>query len=89
MSSHLERLCFNLEVNLYREKDDPKNVLVCFSIDHHAEQRHLLQSGRVPVSTLSLIECLAKVIRRIIEGSAFDDASSPRETQTVQAEQER
>jgi hypothetical protein len=67
----------HIDIDLFREPNDPRHVLVCFSQDYHAEQRHLLQSTTVPVSSASIKECLAKIMSRIVEGSVFNDASPP------------
>jgi len=67
----------HLEFDIYRQQDDPKNVLVCFASDYHSEQRHLLQSTAVPVSAESIVECVANISGRLIEGSVFNDASPP------------
>jgi hypothetical protein len=82
----LDRL--HLEVDLFRQQEDLKNVLVCFAIDYHSEQRHLLQSTTVPVSSISIKECLTKIISRLVEGSVFNDASPPGTAETLSAQQQ-
>jgi hypothetical protein len=74
----LDHLSFVLVADIYREKADPRNILVCFSTDGgRTMQRHLLQSTGVPVSMASVQECLAKIVSRLVEGSVFNDASPP------------
>jgi hypothetical protein len=77
----LDRL--HIEIDLFRQPEDKKNVLVCFSEDYHLEQRHLLQSTTVAVSAGAIKECLAKIIASLIGGSVFKDASTPGTTETV------
>lgn len=90
MKEPLDHLGFVLVVDLYRQPTDPKNVMVCFSVDGgRTMQRHLLQSTTEPVSSQSVRECLAKILSRLVEGSVFDDASSPRAAPAVPVEQER
>lgn len=79
--SKLDRLHIELEV--FRQPEDPKNVLVCFAQDYRSEQRHLLQSTSAPVSTASIRECLTKIISRLIEGSVFNDCDPPRTATSV------
>jgi hypothetical protein len=67
----------HIDLDLFREASDPRNVLVCFAEDYHAEQRHLLQSTTVAVSSASIKEALSKIVSRIVEGSVFSDASPP------------
>jgi hypothetical protein len=73
--NRMDRL--HIDIDLFREPDDHRHILVCFAIDYHAEQRHLLQSTTVPVSAASIKECLTKIVSRIVEGSIFNDADPP------------
>jgi hypothetical protein len=81
----LDHLGFVLVADIYRERADPRHILVCFSVDGgRTMQRHLLQSSRVPVSMASVQECLSKIVSRLVEGSVFNDASPPGTAAPVQ-----
>jgi hypothetical protein len=76
MKTGLQRL--HIELELFRDPDDCKHVLVCFSQDHHAEQRHLLAHDSQPVSQESITESLTKIVTQIIEGSEFSNGDTQR-----------
>lgn len=78
----------NISIDVYRQQDDHHFVLVCYAIDYHSEQRHLLKSTSVPVSTESIKECLTKIVSRLVEGSVFNDASPPRAAPALFQERE-
>jgi hypothetical protein len=81
MNKDLDRM--HIEIDLFRQKSDPKNILVCFSEDYHSEQRHLLQASSSAVSAQSVIECLQKIVSRLVEGSVFGNAGPPGTLETV------
>lgn len=67
-------------IGVYREENKPERVLVTHNQDYTLEQHHLLSTEhlhpRVPVSQETIIECLTKIVSRIIERSIYSNAST-------------